>query len=149
MKRKAFRLSAVVIIAALLPACAASIHGTVRLVDANKQPVTDDNPKGSVVNMINTSVSLEQASHSAIVDPKGKYESAKDSLQPGKYRVEASRIGYTTETKTVDLGKYTQKRLDFDLKRIEEGQGKSISGSSSDQDKIINPGEVNIQPPTM
>ena len=83
------------------------------------------------------------------VDAKGHFASVKDSLQPGKYQVEATRIGYMTATKTVDLGKYTQKRLDFNLKRIEEGESKSINGSATDQDKIINPGEVDIQPPMM
>ncbi len=149
MKRNAYRLSAVIVILALLPACATRIHGSVRLVDANLQPVTGDTPGGSVINMINTSVPLEQASHSVIVDNKGKFESVKGSLQPGKYRIEASRIGYMTETQSVDLGKYTQKRMDFKLKKIEEGRRKSIRGSTSDEDKIINPGEVNLEPPMM
>jgi len=149
MNRKAYRLSVVIVLVALLPACAARIHGMVRLVDENMQPITDDTPTGSVINIINTSVPLEQASHSVIVNDKGKFGSVKDSLQPGKYRVEASRIGYVTETESVDLGKYTQKRMDFKLKRIEEGQRKSIKGSTSDADKIINPGEVNLEPPMM
>jgi hypothetical protein len=35
------------------------------------------------------------------------------------------------------------------LKKIEEGRRKSIKGAASDEDKIINPGEVNIQAPAM
>ena len=38
---------------------------------------------------------------------------------------------------------------EFKLKKIPEGNRKSIEGSKSDEDKIVNPGEVNIQPPTM
>ncbi len=149
MKRDAYRISAVVVLLALLPACATHIYGTVRLVDANMQPITSDTADGSVINMMNTSVPLEQASQSVIVDDKGKFESVKGSLMPGKYRIEASRIGYMIETQSVDLGKYTQKRMDFKLKKIDEGQRKSIRGSTSDEDKIINPGEVNLEPPMM
>jgi hypothetical protein len=35
------------------------------------------------------------------------------------------------------------------LPKIQEAKRKSIKGSASDEDKIINPGEVNIQPPAM
>src|SRR5207245_11537403 len=69
--------------------------------------------------------------------------------RPGTYKVEANRIGYETETQTVEIGKHTSKKLDFKLKKIHEARRKTIQGSRSDEDKIINPGEVIIQPPTM
>jgi len=56
---------------------------------------------------------------------------------------------FDTETQTVKIGRSTRKKLEFELKKIAEGERKSIAGSSSDADKIINPGEVNIRPPGM
>ena len=52
---------------AVLPACSPHIYGTVQLVDAGLQPipVAKESPEGTVVNMINTTTSLEKASHSA------------------------------------------------------------------------------------
>ena len=130
-----------------LIACSARIYGTVQLVDEDMKPIPDDNPKGTVVNIINTSVSVENASHSVVADDKGKFESEEDTITPGVYKVEASRIGYVTETETVEIGGSTSKKLKFALKKIPEGKRRSIAGASSDADKIINPGEVNIQPP--
>jgi len=130
-----------------LVACSAKIYGTVQLVDEDMKPIPDDNPKGTVVNMINTSVSVENASHSVVADEKGKFESEEETITPGVYKVEASRIGYVTETETVEIGGSTSKKLKFALKKIPEGKRRSIAGASSDADKIINPGEVNIQPP--
>ncbi len=130
-----------------LAACSAKIYGTVRLVDEDMNPIPDDSPKGTVVNMINTSVSVETASHAVVADEEGKFESEEEAITPGTYKVEASRIGYVTETQTVEIGGSTSKKLEFALQRIPEGKRRSIAGASSDADKIINPGEVNIQPP--
>ena len=63
--------------------CAATIHGTVQLVDSRQQPIPNESPKGAVVNMINTTVAVEQASSSASVDEKGEFESPKGSIKPG------------------------------------------------------------------
>ena len=79
----------------------------------------------------------------------GKFESAKDVIKPGKYKVEITHIGYQTETKAVEVGTFSGVKLDVDLRRIQEGRRKTIRGSRSDEDKIVNPGEVNIQPPSM
>jgi len=136
-------------LAMLLPACAAKIHGTVQLVDANRQPMAKEGLHGTVVNMINTTVPVEQASHAVTTDADGKFESTKDRLRPGTYRVEAARIGYETDTQTVEIKEHTRKKIEFKLRRIQEGTRKTIQGSKSDEDKIINPGEVNIQPPLM
>ena len=136
-------------LAMLLPACAAKIHGTVQLVDANRQPMAKEGLHGTVVNMINTTVPVEQASHAVTTDADGKFESTKDRLRPGTYRVEAARIGYETDTQTVEIKEHTRKKIEFKLRRIQEGTRKTIQGSKSDEDKIINPGEVNIQAPTL
>lgn len=130
-------------------ACSPKIYGTVRLVDDKMKPIESEKPEGAVVNMINTTAKVENASTSAKVDAEGKFESAKESIHPGTYKVEASRIGFTTETFTVEIGDHTRKKLKFELKKIEEGQRRTIGGASTDADKIINPGEVNIQPPGM
>jgi hypothetical protein len=139
----------VFVLAIPLQACAPRIYGSVDLVDANQKPVAADNRQGTVVNMINTSAAVEQASHAVTTNADGKFESVKSSVRPGTYKVEANRIGYETQTQTVEIGSYTQKKIEFRLKKIQEGKRKSIKGTRSDEDKIINPGEVNIQPPTM
>jgi hypothetical protein len=128
--------------------CAASIRGTVQLVDSRQQPIPNERPTGAVVNMINTKAAVEQASASASVNEKGEFQSAKDSIKSGVYKVEVSRIGYETQTQTVEVGSFG-KTLDFKLRKIEEGKRRSIKGAASDEDKIINPGEVNIQAPMM
>jgi len=136
-------------LAMLLPACAAKIHGTVELVGPNRQPMAKEGLHGTVVNMINTTVPVEQASHAVTTDADGKFESTKGRLRPGTYRVEASRIGYETDTQTVEIKEHTRKKIEFKLRQIQEGTRKTIQGSKSDEDKIINPGEVNIQAPTL
>src|SRR6266581_4109572 len=108
----------VVLIAPLLvvSGCAATIHGTVQLVDSRQQPLPNESPKGAVVNMINTTAAVDQASSSATV---------------------------------VEKGSFFGKKVEFKLPKIQETKRKSIKGSATDEDKIINPGEVNIQPPAM
>jgi hypothetical protein len=133
----------------MLSGCAARIYGTVELVDSRLQPIPNENPKGTVVNMINTTAAVEQASTSASVDEKGEYESPKDSIKPGKYKVEANRIGYATDTKEVEIGKMGGEKVNFKLQKIDESKRRALKGTVSDEDKIINPGEVNIQPPAM
>lgn len=135
----------------MVAACSPKIYGTVQLMDANMQPipVTKEAPQGTVVNMINTTTTLENASHAVNVDANGKFESVKDSIIPGTYKVEASRIGFMTETQSVEITKFGSKKVEFKLKMIPEGKRKTIEGSKPDEDKIVNPGEVNIQPPTM
>jgi hypothetical protein len=128
--------------------CGATIRGTVQLVDGRDQPIANESPKGTLINMINTTAAVDKASASASADEKGEFESPKDSIQTGMYKVEASRIGYETQTQTVEVGNFGTK-VQIKLRRIEEARRKSIKGSSSDEDKIINPGEVNIQAPAM
>ncbi len=134
----------------LLGACSPSIYGKVQLFDAAMQPVPPavESPEGTVINMINVTSAIEEASSSATANAKGEYESAKDKIVKGKYKVEATRMGYETSTQTVDVGSGGTK-VEFSLKKIKESKRKSVEGSTSDEDKIINPGEVNIQPPTM
>lgn len=138
-------------IVTLLSACAPGIRGTIQLVDANNKPfpAAIASPEGAVVNMINTSAAVEQASYSVTTAADGKFESAKDAIKQGKYQVEVSHIGFQTETRTVEVGSFSSPTVDVNLKKIQEGRRKSIRGSRTDEDKIINPGEVNIQPPSM
>ena len=138
----------VALIALLVVSGCATIHGTVQLVDSRQQPIANESPKGTLVNMINTTAAVERASASASADEKGEFESPKDSVSRGVYKVEASRIGYETQTQTVEVGTFGAK-VQFKLRKIEEAKRKSIKGSVTDEDKIINPGEVNIQAPAM
>ena len=139
------------VIMLVLGACSPKIYGTAHLLDMNLQPIppAKESPLGTVVNMINTTTTLEKASGAVITNSEGKFESAKDYIIPGVYKVEANRIGYLTETQTVKITKFGSKKVEFKLKRIPEGKRKTIEGSKSDEDKIVNPGEVNLQPPTM
>ena len=132
----------------LVSGCAANIRGTVQLVDSRQQPIPNESPKGAVVNMMNTKAAVEQASASASVDEKGEFESPKDSIKPGVYKVEVSRICYETQTETIEVGSFG-KKVEFKLRKIDEAKRKSIKGATTDEDKIINPGEVNIQAPAM
>lgn len=142
---------AIVFLALLAGGCSPKIYGTVQLVDVNSQLISPakESPEGTVVNMINTTTTLEKASQAVTVNVEGKFESAKDFIIPGIYKVEASRIGFMTDTQTIEVTKFGGHKVEFKLKRIPEGRRKSIEGSRSDEDKIVNPGEVNIQPPTM
>jgi hypothetical protein len=135
----------------LLSACAPAIRGTIMLVDVNNRPipVTVASPEGATVNMINTSASVEQASHSVTATADGKFESLKDAISKGKYQVEISQLGFQTETRTVEVGTFSNPTVDVSLHKILESKHRSIRGSHSDEDKIVNPGEVNIQPPSM
>ncbi len=126
-------------------ACSPKIFGTVQLVDQNMKPIVGESPEGTVINMINTSAKLEEASYSVTADKEGKFESEEGAIKKGDYKVEAGRMGYITETLTAEIGK----ALDIKLKKIPEGKRKSIESAESDEDKIINPGEVNIQPPML
>ena len=136
-------------LALAVAACSTKIYGTVQLVDPEMKPLEGESAQGTVVNMINTTAQVENASTSAIVDEKGKFESAKESIVPGTYKVEAARIGFETETETVEIKGSGSKKLEFKLKKIEESKRRTIESSSTDADKIINPGEVNIRPPGM
>jgi hypothetical protein len=128
-------------------ACSPKIYGSVQLVDLNEKPIPEETAQGTVVNMINTTAKVEKASHSVVVDEDGKFESEEEAITPGNWKVEATRIGYVTETQTVEIGGSTRKKLEFKLKKIEEGKRRTIEGSDTDANKIINPGEVNIRPP--
>jgi hypothetical protein len=135
----------------MLGACSPKIYGTVQLLDADLQPIppAKESPQGTVVNMINTTTTLEKASQAVVVDAEGKFESVKDYVIPGMYKVEASRIGFMTETQAVEVGRFSGKKIKFKLKKIPEAKRASIESSKSDEDKIVNPGEVNMQPPAM
>jgi len=149
MQTNIYRSLSLMAVLLSLSACSPKIYGKVQLFDANMNPVEDESPQGAVVNMINTTVALEEASHSVTVDEMGNFESEKKALKAGTHKVEVKKIGYETETETVELGSATKKELDIKLKKIIEGKRKSIEGTASDEDKIINPGEVNIRPPSM
>lgn len=148
---KLARVVLLALIVIVLAACSPKIYGKVQLTDVNLQPIaaSKESPQGTVVNMINTTTTLEKASGAVVTDSEGNFHSAKDYIIPGMYKVEASRIGYMTDTQTVKVTKFGGKKVEFKLKKIPEGMRRTIEGSKSDEDKIVNPGEVNLQPPTM
>jgi hypothetical protein len=149
MHAKTIVLLLFVSLAMALTACSPKIYGRVNLVDDNMEPIETESPQGTVINIINTTATVEHASSSVVADEKGEFETEEDSVIPGTYKVEAARIGFETETETVEIGGSTRKKLEFNLKKIEETKRRTIEGAASDADKIINPGEVNIRPPAM
>ena len=149
MKYRTYLLLLLFVLVSLTAACSAKIYGKVELVNDKMEPIESEHPKGTVINMINTTAKVEKASHSVVVDEKGEFESEKEAIVPGTYKVEATRIGFDTETRTVEMKGSTREKIKFQLKKIPEGKRRTIEGASSDADKIINPGEVNIRPPGM
>jgi hypothetical protein len=139
---------ATMVLVLLLGGCAASISGTVKVVDREAKPVPDAKLEGIVVNMINTTVPIEQASYSVKTDAKGRFAADPKQLKPGTYRIEAHELGYLPVTKTIEF-KDSSREVDLELKPVPAGGSRSYRGAASDRDKIINPGEVNIQPPAM
>lgn len=137
------------VFSASLVACSPKIYGRVELFDPSMAALKGEGPEDTVINMMNTTTGLDKASYSVNTDKTGSFESEKKAIAKGVYKVEAHRIGFETETKTVEVGRFSSVKLEFKLKKIHEGKRKSIEGARSDEDKIINPGEVNIQPPSM
>jgi len=80
-------LFAVMVLA--VAACSPKIYGRVQLVDANLQPIlpAQESPQGTVVNMINTTTIIEKASGAVVTDTEGKFESVKNYVLPGLYKV--------------------------------------------------------------
>ncbi|MDH4191216.1 MAG: carboxypeptidase-like regulatory domain-containing protein [Betaproteobacteria bacterium] len=134
--------------ALFLGGCAAGISGSVRFVDSSNQPVADAKLEGVVVNLINTTAAVENASSSVKTDEKGNFKTDSKEIKPGTYKVEASEAGYIPVSKIIEL-KDSSREVELVLKQLPRGQSQSYRGPSSDRDKIINPGEVNIQPPSM
>ncbi len=147
--RKKLKFLLLLVFSATLVACSPKIYGRVDLFDPSMAPLKDEGREDTVINMINTTSGLDNASYSVNTDLKGSFESGKKAIEKGAYKVEAHRIGFETETRTVEVGRFSSVKLEFKLKKILEGKRKSLENARSDEDKIINPGEVNIQPPSM
>jgi len=143
------RISLIIIALLLFSGCSAKISGVVRLIDNNSKPITSETPNGIVINMINTTAALENASHSVKTNELGEFISEKDKILPGMYKIETQRIGYKSTSQTVEVGKFSHRKVELFLRKIKTGSRKSIRTKNTDADKIINPGEVNIQPPSM
>ncbi len=138
----------IALFALLLGGCASTITGAVKFVDRDNKPEADSKLEGVVVNMINTSSSLSQASYSVKTDSKGKFEADAKRLNPGTYKIEVNEPGYLPASKTIEF-KDASREVEIELKKMPVGGARTYRGMQSDKDKIINPGEVNIQPPSM
>ncbi len=132
----------------LLSGCASTISGSVAFVDRENKPEPDAKLEGVVVNMINTTSAIGQASYSVKTDAKGKFEADPKQLKPGTYKIEVNEPGYLPVSKQIEF-KDSSREVELVLKKMPMGTSRSYRGMQSDKDKIINPGEVNIQPPEM
>lgn len=132
----------------LLCGCASVITGELKFVDRDNNPETDSKLEGIVVNLINTTSTLDTASYSVKTDPKGKFETDAKYVKPGTYKIEVNEPGYLPVSKTIEL-KESSREVEIVLKKMPIGKAKTYRGMQSDKDKIINPGDVNIQPPSL
>ena len=146
MNGPTFAIALVAVMA--LAGCAANISGTVRVAAAPGQAAADGKLEGIVINVINTTGSLENASHSVKTDSKGRFSVDAKQLKPGTYKFEANEPGFLPVSKTIEF-KDTSRELELELKPLPTSGSRSFRNMQSDRDKIINPGEVNIQPPSM
>lgn len=141
----------------LLSACAANITGSVKFVDHDAKSAEaagadksgqDSRLEGIVVNLINTSSQIGEASYSVKTDNKGKFAADPKQLKPGTYKIEVNEPGYMPVSKTIEF-KDSSREVELELKKMPASASRTYRGMQSDKDKIINPGEVNIQPPSM
>lgn len=146
---KNIKLSLVVLSLLMLAGCASNITGSVKFMDRdNKQQEADSKLEGIVVNMINTTSNIGEASYSVKTDKQGKFAADPKQLKPGTYKIEVNEPGYLPTSKTIEF-KDSSREVELELKKMPTGGARSYRGMQSDKDKIINPGEVNIQPPSM
>lgn len=141
----------------LLSACAANITGSVKFTEPESKAADsgsadksaqDSRLEGIVVNMINITSQIGEASYSVKTDNKGKFAADPKQLKPGTYKIEVNEPGYLPVSKTIEF-KDSSREVELELKKMPTGASRTYRGPQSDKDKIINPGEVNIQPPSM
>ena len=145
---KKIKFSFLVVSLLMLAGCASNITGSVKFVDRENKPDPEAKLEGVVVNMINTTSSIGEASYSVKTDDKGKFAADPKQLKPGTYKIEVNEPGYLPASKSIEF-KDSSREVDIELKKMPTGGARSYRGMQSDKDKIINPGEVNIQPPSM
>jgi len=133
----------------VLTGCATSIKGSVTLMEDDMKVVSDEELEGIIVNVINTSSDLENASYTLTTDYKGEFHSKEGQLPVGTYKIEVGHKGYQTTTKTVEINSFSSPKIKLDLVKLPNAPTRTIRSNSSDRDKIINPGEVSIQPPLL
>lgn len=118
------------------------IHGQTKLMGEALPPAAAaDVPV--TLNFIHQEGTLEDTLLSVETDPLGRFRSPK--LVPGTYTVEAMIPGYVIERTVVVVRSHEYKRVDFNLYRIGEAEGKTLSEAS--EDNIPAPGEVQIARP--
>ena len=121
------------------------ISGEVRLVNASGSELKG-NRKGVVVNLINLSGELGDTSFSVTTDEEGKF--VKTELPKGAYKVEAVKDGYKIASLELTLGSHERRSLQIDLVRLSASKRRTIKMKKG-REEINNPGQVNIQPPSM
>lgn len=118
------------------------IHGQTKLMGEALPPTAGTNASVTL-NFIHQEGTLEGTLLSVETDPLGRYRSPK--LVPGTYTVEAMLPGYVIGRAVVAVRSHEYKRADFNLYRIGEAEGKTLSEAGDDN--IAAPGEVQIARP--
>ncbi len=145
--RTAAALAFAALVAVATTGCATRISGRVGLFDEGGRPLAREEapPQETVVNLINTSAAVDQASYSPEVTPAGTF--VKKDVPPGVYKVEVSRPGFVTVTQQGELKRFRTLKVDARLVRIPEGERRSIAESRAEEEKIVDRGDVHIAPP--
>jgi len=133
----------------VLSGCATSIKGSITLMQDDMKVVSNEELEGIIINVINTSSALEDASYTLTTNYKGEFRSKEGELPVGTYKIEVGYKGYQTATKTVEVNSFSSPDIKLELVRIPNAPTRTIRSNTSDRDKIINPGDVSIQPPLM
>ncbi len=118
------------------------IHGQAKLMGGPLAP-TDATDVPVTLNFIHQEGTLEGTLLSVETDPLGRYRSPK--LVAGTYTVEAMLPGYVIGRMVVVVRSHEYKRVDFNLSRIGEAEGKTLAEAL--EDNIAAPGEVQIGRP--
>ena len=146
------RIASLLLVVSFLSGCAsvmiwrsAGISGKVRLVDNNGKEVKG-RLQGIVVNIINLSADLEEASCSVVTDETGAF--VKNELDKGAYKLEIVKEGYKITTQEITLGGHERRKISVDLVRLSAHQRRTIKMKKG-REEINNPGQVNIGPPSM
>jgi hypothetical protein len=118
------------------------IHGQTKLM-GEPLPDTAGTNAPVTLNFIHQEGTLEGTLLSVETDPLGNYRSPK--LVPGTYTVEAMLPGYVIGRAEVVVRSHEYKRVDLNLYRIGEAEGRTLSEAG--EDNIAAPGEVQIARP--
>jgi hypothetical protein len=133
--RKKLKFLLLLIFSASLVACSPKIYGRVDLFDPSMAPLKDEGPEDTVINMINTTSGLDNASYSVNTDKNGSFESEKKAIAKG-VQGRGAQDRLRDRDPTVEVGSFSSAKLEFKLKKILEGKRKSLENARSERTRL-------------